>query len=254
MIREDLLMTSAPVVTVDPRLDILFESASLLVVRKPAGLVCHPTKTDAWSSLAGRIRLHLGPEAPVRLLHRLDRETSGVVVAAKTPEAARELGRQMEGGTFSKSYLAIVRGHPQASQGVVSSALGPDPLSVVAIKDCVRPDGALASSAWRLLQRWRQDDEPFSLIEVNPLSGRKHQIRIHLASIGLPIVGDKLYGGDETIYLDFVSGKMKPEQQARMMLPCQALHARSLEWEWRERVYRFECAPEAWFTSFIPND
>ena len=123
----------------DPRLVILFESPELLVLNKPADLVCHPTKTDAWSSLAGRVRLHLGPEAKIHLIHRLDRETSGILVVAKTPQAAKELGAIWEAGLVEKKYLAIVHGWVSEAEGETTAPLGTDPLSIVAIKNCVRP-------------------------------------------------------------------------------------------------------------------
>src|ERR1051326_8747068 len=90
--------------------EVLHEDAELLVVNKPAGLVCHPTKTDEYSSLISRARLHLGSTASPQLINRLDRETSGVTVLAKTEEAARRLRRLWEGRHVTKQYLAIVHG------------------------------------------------------------------------------------------------------------------------------------------------
>src|SRR5712671_3329512 len=104
--------------------EIIHEDAELLVVNKPAGLVCHPTKGDAYSSLISRVRLHLGPQANPHLVNRLDRETSGVTVVAKTAVVAGELGRIWETRGVTKEYLAIVHGHVRKEHGVIDAPLG----------------------------------------------------------------------------------------------------------------------------------
>src|SRR6266566_4060572 len=124
--------------------EIVHEDDDLLVINKPAGLVCHPTKTDELSSLIGRVRLHLDKDARPHLVNRLDRETSGLTLIAKRDTTARELRRLWESRQVGKEYLAIVHGHVLEMSGTIEAPLGKDENSRVAIKDCVRPDGAPA--------------------------------------------------------------------------------------------------------------
>jgi 23S rRNA pseudouridine1911/1915/1917 synthase len=278
------------VVKIPPRLEklfaILYEDAGLLVVNKPAGLVCHPTKGDEFSSLISRARLHLRSalnlQPSTHLVNRLDRETSGVVLIAKNSEVAGELGKILETRAVQKEYLAIVHGLVRDDHGLIDAPLGRDERSRVAIKDCVRPDGAPSQTEYWVERRFNRprisesgDDGravsvplrrakdrgrtnpssilhlQFSLLRVIPRTGRKHQIRIHLAHLGHPIVGDKLYGGDEDLYLALVEDRLTPEQRARLILPHHALHARAVRFSWRGLPREFSCAPEPWFTDFF---
>lgn len=237
----------------DPRLNILYEDSDLLVVNKPADLVCHPTKTDVYSSLVSRVRLHLGPSIPAQLIHRLDRETSGIVVFAKTLPTAKAWRQVWERREVWKGYQAIVHGRVVPDTGIIDAPLGKDENSPVAIKDCVRPDGAAAVTEFRVLNRLTHSDQPYSLLQVAPQSGRKHQIRIHLASIGHPIVGDKLYGPDEQIYLALVEGRMTDAHRAQLILPQHALHAGELRVHCLGRTWHFKADPEPWFTAFLQS-
>jgi len=230
--------------------EIIHEDDALLIINKPAGLVCHPTKGDAYSSLISRVRLHL-PDIPgPQLINRLDRETSGIVVVAKDPDSALRLRRIWEGGGVRKDYLAIVHGHVRTESGVIDQPLGRDLESPVAIKDKVRADGAPASTAYKVIKTFVRAGESFSLLDVRPATGRKHQIRIHLAHLGHPIVGDKLYGHDERCYLDFVEGRLHESQRAALLLPNQALHARSISFPWNECAVEFSASPEPGFADF----
>ena len=276
----------------DKLFDIIHEDDELLVINKPADLVCHPTKGDEYSSLISRVRLHLGADAKPHLVNRLDRETSGVTLVAKTAAVAGELGKLWEARVVEKEYVAIVYGHVREEHGLINAALGKDVESIVAIKDCVRADGAASQTEYWVERRfWNQENiqhstfnsesrtggsatatlgvgcsmlnvecspnnelQPFTLLRLLPRTGRKHQIRIHLAHIGHPIVGDKIYGGDVDLYLALVEGRLTDEQRAKLILPNHALHASALRFEWRGRAVEFRCEPERWFKEFITSD
>ena len=229
--------------------EVIHEDGDLLVINKPADLVCHPTKGDAYSSLISRIRLYLGP-VEAHLINRLDRETSGIVLVAKNGVVALELRRLWEERLVQKQYLAIVHGHVREMHGLIDASLGRDEQSQVAIKDCVRADGLAAQTEFELDRRFSRSEGDFSLLRVSPVTGRKHQIRIHLAHYGHPIVGDKLYGGDENLYLDFVHKRLNDAQRQRLILPNQALHASGVRFTWRGQEMVFSAPPEAWFTKF----
>jgi 23S rRNA pseudouridine1911/1915/1917 synthase len=237
--------------SVEKLFDIIYEDRELLAINKPAGLVCHPTKTDEYSSLISRARLYLGPGSHPQLVNRLDRETSGVTLVAKGADTARELRQIWEDRQVEKDYLAIVHGDVADTHGVIEAPLGKDEQSRVAIKDCVRADGAAARTEYWAQQRFTNDQLPFTLLLVRPHTGRKHQIRIHLAHLGHPIVGDKLYGGDEDLYLALVENRLTPEQRQRLILPCHALHAREVRFEWRGEPRVFRAEPELWFTAWL---
>jgi len=241
----------------NPLFAVIHEDADLLVVHKPADLVCHPTKGDEYSSLISRARIYLRTDSEPRLVNRLDRETSGLVVIAKTLTAARELGKIWETRAIQKEYLAIVHGHVTTEQGMIDAPLGKDEASVVAIKDCVRPDGASAQTEYFVESRFLKIIPhhtaalPFTRLRLLPHTGRKHQIRIHLQHVGHAIVGDKIYGGDPDLYLALVERRLTEEQRGRLLLPSHALHAGRLQFNWRERAWDFSTPPEPMLTNFL---
>jgi 23S rRNA pseudouridine1911/1915/1917 synthase len=188
----------------------------------------------------------LGPDIHPQFVNRLDRETSGVTLVAKCDTVARQLRRIWEQLLVQKEYLAIVHGRVNQQHGVIDAPLGKDKQSKVAVKDCVRSDGAPARTEF-----WTEHaTSAFSLLRVQPQTGRKHQIRLHLAHAGHPIVGDKLYGGDEDFYLALVENRLTDIQRQQLILPHQALHARAVRFTWQNREVVFSADPEAWFSDF----
>jgi len=178
-------------------LDVLYEDEDLIVIDKPAGMVVHPSPGHSSGTLVHALLHHCdnlagigGVERP-GIVHRLDRGTSGVLVAAKGDEAHRHLAKQFHEHTIDRVYRAVVRGVPGADEGRVDRAIGRHP------KDRKRMSvrgtaPRQAQTVWRVTRRFPTSQR--ATLEIFPETGRTHQIRVHLASIGLPIVGDAVYG------------------------------------------------------------
>lgn len=202
---------------------ILHEDDALLVVDKPALVVCHPSKAGPASSLVGAARIHTGLEV-IHLVFRLDRETSGVVVLAKTPAMAGRLQKAMQRRSVGKSYLAILTGELK-EETTVDQPLGEDTGSPVFIKT------AVAAGARPSLTRFIPLSAAggFTLARVEPATGRKHQIRAHARWLGHPLVGDKIYGPDDRLYLEFIETGWTPALAEKLLLPRHALHCEQID-------------------------
>jgi 23S rRNA pseudouridine1911/1915/1917 synthase len=203
----------------------LTDDAEVLAFNKPGDVVCHPSKAGPWSSLAGAVKEGCGL-AKAHLVFRLDRETSGVVLFAKTERAASRLQRAMQDRRIRKTYLAVLVGELHV-EVAVDQPLGDDTASPVFVKTCVRPDGKAARSRFRPLC----SAGGFTLAEVKIETGRKHQIRAHAQWLGYPVVGDKIYGPDARCYLEFIDHGWTPALAERLLLPRQALHCARIELE-----------------------
>ncbi len=178
------------VVPADGPLDIVYEDDDLVVLNKAPGVLVHPGHGHFDDTL-GNFLLHhydeTGDESDFHPVHRLDKGTSGLLVAAKHPHAQERLKNQLHTGDFRRVYLAVCDGCPEPAEGVIDAPIGMAGGSLVA--RCIRPDGLPARTRYRVLE-----GGPRSLVELELDTGRTHQIRVHLASIGCPLTGDFLYG------------------------------------------------------------
>lgn len=226
---------------------IVDETDDYVVVDKPAFLLAHPTKANGpatlWNELRELLAFEIANGGQVSIVNRLDRETSGLVLVAKTTAVARRFGILMQQRRLKKEYLAIVWGWPNWETRVVDAPLnrqGKHRQSAIWLKQTIDSAGAVAQTDFHAERRFNKSDlsgeNRFSLIRAVPLTGRTHQIRVHLASTGHPIVGDKIYGPDEQLYLRFIQTGWTPELERQLLLPRHALHSTKLaiegEREW----------------------
>jgi len=221
---------SAPPVRATPffietRFKVIHEDADFLVIDKPAPLAVHPVGCYAELNLHSLLKKDpRWADISLRFTHRLDAETSGVILIAKNHEAARFAGIEFLKGRVKKKYHALVFGIPAEEEGEIDMPLGRDASSgfqTVRVGDPF--SGQEARTRYRVL--WSR--EGYSYLEVEPLTGRTHQIRAHLSLMGHPIVGDKIYI-DLNIFEEYVKNGLNPRMLSRLKLPRLALHASSL--------------------------
>ena len=178
-------------------LAVLYEDAHLIVVDKPAGLVVHPAPGHHGGTLVNALLFHchdlagIGGSLRPGIVHRLDKETSGVLVATKDDATHNGLARQFKLHTINRRYLALVHGLPATDQGTIDKAIGRHPTERKKMSSSSR-SGRRAVTHWRVRQRF--DADRLSLLELRLETGRTHQIRVHLSELGLPVVGDPVYG------------------------------------------------------------
>jgi 23S rRNA pseudouridine1911/1915/1917 synthase len=225
---------------------IIDETDDYVVVDKPPFLLIHPTKPNEtrslWKELRELLAFEIASGGQVSIVNRLDRETSGLVLVAKTAVTARRFGLLMQKQRFRKEYLAIVWGWPEWDAEIVDAPLdrqSKHQQSAIWLKQTIHPGGAPAQTEFRVKRRFIRPTtagDKFSLIRAIPRTGRTHQIRVHLGSVGHPIVGDKIYGPEERLYLRFIETGWTAELEQRLLLPRQALHSAKLaieeECEW----------------------
>jgi 23S rRNA pseudouridine1911/1915/1917 synthase len=225
---------------VNPRL--LHETGDWVAVSKPPGMLCHPTKPGGPPTLREWFHGHY-PAALGACVNRLDRETSGIVVIARTSHGASVLGKQLMARTVEKTYLALVHGAAPAQHTIDAplARLGDHGPSAIYLKQGVVEGGAAAVTSFRTLgTRTHAQAGTVSLVECAPRTGRLHQIRVHLAHLGHPVVGDKLYGPDSQAYLEFIRTGWTDSLASRLHFPRQALHASSLAFLWGEGPVRID--------------
>jgi len=232
-------------------LKIIDETADYIVVDKPPFLLTHPTKPTDQPTLLSELRKLLAFEianaGQVSIINRLDRETSGLVLVAKTSAAARKFGLLMQEQRVQKEYLALVWGWPAWKSKLVDAPLhrkGKHEPSAIWLKQAIHNAGAPAQTHFHVKRRFTRspavaavaDRGPgpaapaptknhFAIVRAIPLTGRTHQIRVHLSSLGYPIVGDKIYGPDERLYLEFIETGWTEKLGRQLLLPRHALHS-----------------------------
>ena len=229
---------------------IVDETDEYVVVDKPPFLLVHPTKPNAarnlWKELRELLAFEIASGGQVSIVNRLDRETSGLVLVAKTAAAARRFGLLMQQRRLRKEYLAIVSGWPQWETQIVDAPLdrqSKHQQSAIWLKQIVHPAGAAAETEFQVEQRFIRSTtagDKFSVIRAIPRTGRTHQIRVHLSCIGHPLVGDKIYGPNEQLYLEFIETGWTEQLEQRLLLPRHALHSTKLaidgEHEWNSSL------------------
>ncbi len=211
---------------------IVAEGADWLVVNKPPHLLVHPARPGGPVTLLDLLRhllaFELASGGQVSLVHRLDRETSGLMLIAKTAAAARRFSVALMQGGFHKEYLALVQGWPEWERQTVDAPLlrqGERQPTRIWLKQMIHPEGAAARTDFQVRRRFTRDRQRVALVHAVPRTGRMHQLRVHLAHLGHPIVGDKIYGPDEGCYLRFIETGWTPELARVLWLDRHALHA-----------------------------
>ncbi|MEO5915233.1 MAG: RNA pseudouridine synthase [Luteolibacter sp.] len=227
--------------------NVIDESEDWIVVNKPAPLIVHPANCKPEPTLLGGLESLLAFEiangATLGIVTRLDRDTSGIVLVAKNTEAARQLGWIFERREAEKEYLAIVTGWPEEDRWECAEPIiraGERGPSEIWVRQVVSPLGRECLTRFQVERRFERDEGKFSLVRCFPETGRMHQIRVHLASSGFPIVGDKIYSGNGAGYLEWMETGWTTELKKRLILPRHALHAAALEIVWSGSLIRWE--------------
>lgn len=183
-------------------LKVIFEDSDIIVVDKQSDLVVHPTLDHPSGTLVNALISHLGnfaeESARPGIVHRLDKNTSGLIVVAKNQESLESLKNQFKGRSVQKEYLALVGGVVAKEKGIIQGAIARHPRFKQ--KFTVAPEGKEATTEYKVERRFKK----FTLLRLHPLTGRTHQLRVHLSHIGHPIVGDKLYGGKMILSRQFL--------------------------------------------------
>jgi 23S rRNA pseudouridine1911/1915/1917 synthase len=227
-------------------LDILYEDDDLLVLNKPAGLVVHPAPGHQAGTLVHAILYHcpdlpgIGEERRPGIVHRLDKETSGVMVVAKTDAAMASLAAQFKGRRVKKIYIALVHGEVKATEGRIAADIGRHERDRKRMAVRTRK-GREAVTIYRVMKLLHGS----TLLQLQPQTGRTHQIRVHLSAIGHPVVGDKVYGGKKETRFQAPGFRLqgKAERQLLHAWKLGLFHPRTNEW------MEFEASPPTDFTS-----
>ena len=231
---------------------ILFEDRALLVINKPGNLPCHPGGRYFRNTLWGLLKTERTDE-PLFFVNRIDRETSGIVLLAKTASAAKDCQRQFQSGTVRKTYLVGVEGDFSSGPVCAEGLLFRDETSLIRKKHRFSPMDSgreIPDESRRCLTRFRLLERcgELSLVYAFPVTGRFHQIRATLFSLGYPVVGDKIYGVDDILFLRFIENQLTETDRGALRLERQAVHSGSLELDHPEHGQRLR------FKAEIPKD
>jgi 23S rRNA pseudouridine1911/1915/1917 synthase len=220
------------------KLRIVAESDRWIVVDKPANLQAHPSRPDGsrtlWHELSELLAFEIANGGQISIINRLDRETSGLTLICKHAAAARHFSQLMMQRRIQKEYLALVWGWPERDRYKVEVPIlrqGSKMPSRIYLKQCVHAEGSTAQTTFVIEKRFARETSNgghFSLIRAIPHTGRMHQIRVHLAHLGHPVVGDKIYGPNEENYLRFIQTGWTLELAQSLLLPRHALHSAEL--------------------------
>lgn len=221
----------------NPDFAIIDESADWIVVDKPAHLLVHPSKPGnpptLLDGLEQLLMYELATGGSLSIINRLDRETSGIVLIAKHKQAATELAKAREQKEFTKIYQVIVRGWPQDDEFVIDAPIirkGEVASSDIYIRQMVHPDGSPSESRFGVVERLEKNGFRYSILRCHLVTGRTHQIRVHLEHAGVPVLGDKIYGHTGQPYLDFIKRGWTQQLERQLLINRHALHAGELKW------------------------
>ncbi len=208
---------------------ILYEDDALLAVDKPSGLAAHPVGRTRHGTLINKLHARYRSDDPARdivprLAHRLDRDTSGVVLVVKNRDVDAAVMEIFIARAVEKTYLALVEGAPTDDAGLIDAPLGPDDEAETTLHQAVRADGTPARTRWRVRRRFGRH----ALLELGLLTGRTHQLRVHLAHLGHPIVCDHLYGDPRPLLRSHADPHIEPSDDG-VVLARLGLHAHRLE-------------------------
>jgi len=223
----------------DIPLDLIYEDEHLVAINKPPAMVVHPAKGHWSGTLTAALAFHFeslssigGPTRP-GIVHRLDRDTSGVILVAKTDQAHAALGKQFQDRTVHKQYLAIVTPAPDRDRDVIDKPIGDHPYQreKKAIRESHRSSRA-ATTMYEVIERMKG----FALVEARPKTGRTHQIRVHLAHVGCPVACDRLYSGRARLSLN----DLNRDGDETVLMDRHALHAKKISFDHPDTGQRME--------------
>ena len=200
----------------------VWKEGPIAAVYKPPNLPMHEGGAYRINTFAELLKDHLGEDWAA--IHRLDRETSGIVLCAQSRELRNQLTQAMIDHQIRKTYIAIAIGRPEGDDWLTDAPIGAAHKTTFRLKQWVEKDGLSAQTRFRVLARKKHH----TLLEVQPLTGRTHQIRVHAAWLGLPLVGDKKYATDESIYLEYLEDGFTQRVQEHCLFDRLCLHAKNL--------------------------